>query len=56
MYFKFENVKGILSKKFRPFYRSILDRIVELGYDVDASVYNTKDYGIPHNRQRVFFC
>ena len=54
-YFIFENVKGILSEKFRPFYTSILDEIVRLGYEVDASVYNTKDYGIPHNRERVFF-
>jgi DNA (cytosine-5)-methyltransferase 1 len=54
-YFIFENVKGILSEKFRDFYTSILDEIVRLGYDVDASVYNTKDYGIPHNRERVFF-
>ncbi len=53
-YFIFENVKGLLNKKFKWFFESILDRIKDAGYDVKFQVLNTKDFWLPQNRQRVF--
>jgi len=54
-YFMFENVKGILSKKFKPFLDELLKQWSESGYNVHYKVLNTKEYGIPQNRERVFF-
>lgn len=53
-YFVFENVKWLVWKRFKEFYNSILERIKEAWYIVQVQVLNTKDYGIPQNRERVF--
>ena len=53
-YFVFENVKGLMSKKFTTFRNSIFDRIVEAGYKYDVAILNTRDFWIPQNRERVF--
>ena len=53
-YFVFENVKGLMSKKFTTFRNSIFDRIVEAGYEYDVAILNTRDFWIPQNRERVF--
>lgn len=53
-YFVFENVKGLMSKKFNTFRNSIFDRIHEAGYEYDVKVLNTRDFWIPQNRERVF--
>lgn len=52
--FIFENVKGLLSKKFDVFFKSILQRIEEAGYNFTYKVLNTKEHWVPQNRQRVF--
>jgi DNA (cytosine-5)-methyltransferase 1 len=54
-YFMFENVKGILSKRFKPFLEELLKQWKEAGYNVQYKILNTKDFGIPQNRERVFF-
>lgn len=53
-YFVFENVKGLMSKKFTTFRNSIFDRIHEAGYEYDVKVLNTRNFWIPQNRERVF--
>ncbi len=53
-YFIFENVKGLMWKKFEVFFNSIHTRIIEAWYAVGFKVLNTKDFWIPQNRERVF--
>ena len=57
----FENVKGLLSTKYIDG-RNLASVIVEdlsamndIGYDVEYQLINASDYGVPQNRQRVFF-
>ena len=59
--FVFENVKGLLSTKYIDG-RNLSDVIVEdlssmngIGYNVTYQLVNASDYGVPQNRQRVFF-
>lgn len=53
-YFVFENVKGLMSKKFNTFRESILDRIQDAWYVYTMNTLNTKDFWLPQNRERVF--
>lgn len=50
----FENVKNLTSKKFKKEFETVLSVLDELGYNTYWQVLNTKDYGIPQNRERVF--
>lgn len=49
-----ENVKNLVSKKFKPDFDRWLNKLEELGYKNYWKVLNAKDYLIPQNRQRVF--
>ena len=49
-----ENVKGLLSHDHGRTFRTILSTLDELGYDAEWQVLNSKDYGVPQNRERVF--
>ena len=53
-YFLLENVKGLLSHDRGRTVQTIFRVCDELGYDVSWAVYNSKDYGVPQNRERVF--
>lgn len=53
-YLLMENVKGLVSKKFKPDFLNWLDKLEQLGYNNYWQVLNAKDYGIPQNRERVF--
>jgi len=49
-----ENVKGLLSHdKGRTFF-TIISTLDELGYDIQWQVLNSKNFGVPQNRERVF--
>jgi DNA-methyltransferase (dcm) len=50
----FENVKNLLSVSGTRDFATILCALAEIGYDVRYKVFNTKDYGIPQNRERVY--
>lgn len=52
--FIFENVKGMLNHDKGRTWHVIHDIFEELGYDVHFRVLNSKDYGIPQNRERLF--
>jgi DNA (cytosine-5)-methyltransferase 1 len=54
-YMLLENVKGLMSKRFKPTLLKILSELSRIGYHVIFKVLNSKDYGVPHNRERVFF-
>lgn len=49
-----ENVKNLTSKRFREKFAMILKDIEDAGYNNYWRVLNSKDYGIPQNRERVF--
>lgn len=50
----YENVKGMLSSNGGRDFMSILLRMEELGYDVEWQTLNTKHFGLPQNRERVY--
>jgi len=49
-----ENVKGLLSHDKGNTFATILSTFDELGYDLQWAVLNSKNFGIPQNRERVF--
>jgi DNA (cytosine-5)-methyltransferase 1 len=49
-----ENVKGLLSHDEGKTFATIINTLVELGYDVQWQVLNSKNFGVPQNRERVF--
>lgn len=52
--FIYENVKGFLSINHGKSYQRFLEALRNLGYHCYADVVNTKDYGIPQNRERIY--
>lgn len=53
-YLLMENVKNLVSKKFKPQFDEWCEFLEGLGYKNFYQVLNAKDYGIPQNRERVF--
>lgn len=49
-----ENVKNLTSNKFRKQFDTILKSLEEAGYNNYYQVLNSKDFGVPQNRDRVF--
>jgi len=52
--FVLENVKGLLSHDKGNTFATIISTIDELGYDCQWQVLNSKNFGVPQNRERVF--
>ena len=52
--FSDENVKALTSKKFQKEFEIVLSSLQAAGYVNFWRVLNSKDYGIPQNRERVF--
>lgn len=50
----FENVKGLLNHDNGNTFETILRTLGELGYWYEYQVLNSKDFGVPQNRERVF--
>jgi len=50
----YENVKGMLSSNGGWDFLGILLEMDRLGYDVEWQVLNSKHFGVPQNRERVF--
>jgi DNA-cytosine methyltransferase len=53
-YLLLENVKNLVSKKFKADFDRWLSFLSSLGYTNYWQILNAKDYGIPQNRERVF--
>jgi len=49
-----ENVKGLLNHNKGETFYIIIQTLSELGYDVQWMVLNSKFFGVPQNRERVF--
>lgn len=49
-----ENVKGLLSHDKGRTFGTILSTLSELGYFLEWQVLNSKNFGVPQNRERVF--
>jgi DNA (cytosine-5)-methyltransferase 1 len=52
--FILENVKGLLSHDNGQTFKTIITTLDELGYDLQWQVLNSKNFGVPQNRERVF--
>ena len=53
-YLVLENVRGLLSHDEGKTFQTILRVLADLGYAVEWQVLNSKDFGVPQNRQRIF--
>lgn len=53
-YLFIENVKNLLSINGGKDFLRLLIKLDELGYDAEWQVLNSKDFGVPQNRERVF--
>jgi DNA (cytosine-5)-methyltransferase 1 len=49
-----ENVKGLLSHDYGKTFQTILGVLSDLGYRVEWQVLNSKNFGVPQNRERVY--
>ena len=48
-----ENVKNLVSKKFRTEFETVISELDKAGYVSYYDVLNAKDYGIPQNRESI---
>lgn len=50
----YENVKNIVGKRFKDAFDMFIEELHEYGYNTYWKVLNSKDYGIPQNRERLY--
>lgn len=53
-YILLENVKGLSVGKQKPTFEKILSELRRIKYDVRFAILNSKDYGVPQNRERLW--
>ena len=53
-YLFLENVKGLLNHEQGRTFEVILQTLDELGYDAEWQLLNSKNFGVPQNRERVY--
>src|SRR3989338_9102485 len=53
-YLLLENVKGLLSHNQGKTFQTILGVLTNLGYEYQWQVLNSKNFGVPQNRERLF--
>lgn len=49
-----ENVRGLLSHDEGRTFKTIIGVLSELGYDIEWALLNSKDFGVPQNRERTY--
>jgi len=54
-YMLLENVQGIINHDNGRTHTTILESLRKIGYSVIPKLANSKDYGIPQNRQRIWY-
>ena len=53
--FVMENVKALASlEKFKFIREGLVKKAIQLGYEIDLVVLNSKDFGVPQSRERMF--
>lgn len=50
----YENVKNIVGKQFKETFEMFIHELEEYGYNCYWKILNSKNYGIPQNRERVY--
>ena len=53
-YLLLENVKNLVGKKFKPQFDAWIRWLDSIGYNTYYKVLNSKNFGIPQNRERIF--
>ena len=53
-YFILENVKGLLNHNGGRTFATIIEVLTDLGYQVQWQILNSKFFGVPQNRERVY--
>ena len=53
-YLLMENVKALVSQKFLPYFLKWQNELASYGYSNFAKVLNSRDFGVPQNRERIF--
>lgn len=53
-YLLLENVKNLVGKKFKPQFDAWVRWLDSIGYNTYYQILNSKHYGIPQNRERIF--
>lgn len=53
-YILLENVKGLLTGRMRTTFNVIIEELHRIGYETRFAVLNSKDYGIPQTRERLW--
>ena len=53
-YVLLENVRGLAVGKQKPTFEKIMSELRRIGYDVRWTILNSKDYGVPQNRERIY--
>ena len=53
-YFLLENVRNLLSHNKGNTFKTIIRVFSELGYTISWKIYNSRNHGVPQNRERIF--
>jgi DNA (cytosine-5)-methyltransferase 1 len=53
-YILLENVKGLLHHESGKTFQKVLGVLADMGYVLEWQVLNSKDYGVPQNRERIY--
>lgn len=54
-HFVLENVKGLYSAGTRTVFPTIYKILTDIGYSVECELLNSKYFGVPQNRERIYF-
>ena len=52
--FLMENVPGLTMTSARPYFEGVLQEMVDLGYQLNWTILNSADFGVPQKRRRLF--
>lgn len=53
-YVIWENVAAVLNDKHKHNFIKYLEKLTEMGYESTFDLLNSKNYGVPQNRLRIF--
>lgn len=54
-HFVLENVKGLYSAGTRTVFPAIYKILTDIGYSIECELLNSKHFGVPQNRERIYF-